>query len=120
MTRFELIEAIRQDFPAANQGEILRVTNDLEHRLYKEVFEPAGQSSSAKPDDLHVALLASQGHSTLYVAYVSAFFATQDGDYTRANAYSELFNQGFSELAAEVRRTHPVARKTRLTGGDLF
>ena len=121
MTRFELIEAVRQDFSTAKKEDILRLANDLEHRLYREIFEPAGQGHSpTQSDDLHATLLASTGYSTIYLSYVTAHFALQDGDHTRANACSELFNRSFAELAVAVRRAHPVVRKTRLTGGNLL
>lgn len=123
MTLQQLIHIIKKDFPKANSADICRVVNELEYRISKEILKPAGlpyrEQLLLEKTDLNTPLLIGEQYLVIYTSYISAFISMLESDWERANALSEIFNQKYSELATEIRKSHIPVTKTAIKGGWL-
>lgn len=123
MTLQQLTHIIKKDFSKANSLEVCRIINELEYRISNEVLKPAGlpyrEHMLSEKTDQNTSLLIGEQHLIIYTSYITAFFAMSESDWERANAFSELFNQKFSEFAAEVRKNHTPVTKNTIKGGWL-
>ncbi len=121
MTRFEILKQIQQEFPNTEKEKVLCLISELEHRLHQEIFSIIGEPEPPKNgEELNSIPLCADTNSSLYIFYISSYLALQDEDFARANAFGELFNQIYSELAVSIRRLHKPITSHHLKGGDLF
>lgn len=121
MTLRNLIIKIRESFPGADEKDICQSVNELESELKSEIFSPAGvecrNSALDVKKDIDCSLILSDEHSAIYTSYISHILALGETDYERANAFSDIFNQKFDELAAEFRRQNIPIKRTPIRGG---
>ena len=123
MTLLNLITLIKKHFPNATDKDICYYTNELESRLSSEIFSPAGMVCRVQhldvKNDADTPLLLGNEYLSIYINYIFAIISMQNSDFETSNIHSELFNQKFSELAVQIRRTHKPIKNTPITGGDF-
>jgi len=123
MTLQQLIHIIKKDFSNASSSDICRIVNELEYRISKEILKPAGlpcrEQLLLDKTDMNTPLLIGEQYLVIYTSYISAFISMLESDWERANAFSEIFNQKYSEFATQIRKSHIPVTKTAIKGGWL-
>jgi len=121
MTLFNVITTVNKHFPDATKNEICCIVNELEQRIYDEIFSPNGIARPRRKlepqGDINEKLFLEEENISLYVYFINALLSFLEKDFEGFNSYSALFNEKWEELAAFYRRNFIPPKNTLLKGG---
>lgn len=121
MTLFDIITLVNKQFPDANGDEICPIINELEERIFSEIFSPHGierpRPKLNPKTDVNENLFLGEEHISLYLFFLFSVLSIKELDFENANAYSTLFNEKFKELAVLYRKNYSPVKKVLFKGG---
>ena len=121
MTLFDIITSVNKQFPDTNGKDICHITNELEEKIFSEIFSPNGigrpRPKLNHKEDINAELFLGEENLSLYLFFIFAILSIRELDFENSNAYSNLFNEKFKDLAVFYRRNYTPTKNTLLKGG---
>lgn len=120
MNLISLISSVKNKFGFAEEDFVLSAVNSLEQRIRQDMLIPAGIEHRKEPinvsADMYTPLLLPKEYFNVYFYYVACLMAAEECDSEQYEVYKNLFNQLYSETAADFRKKYCPIILNRIGG----
>jgi hypothetical protein len=123
----KLINAI-EDFDNCRSNQLsaeqkIKWISELDHKIFCEYLQARGEESFLGYSSLtpcETVLKAPEEYSEIYSLYLNMKLDYLNGEITRFNNSTQLFNRLYKEMGDAINRKTKIPKNTKIKAGDLY